>query len=460
MKELQGVKVFNNYHNDLAYGDMQQIDQIRNNQFHVAVQPVFDKEKKAAISTIMKKEFQDNYDAKNPLHNGSVAIPTANGFKHNLTGANFNITLSDEVRNSGQVINSAGTVATIPTDSYIDPNVIEAIKIEADIEKLCRIETGMGAYLNSRTILRMVMEDFGYTKTLKDVGRMTSANEGRTAPQLEIQTDSFDSSRYFLMFNVETNIIQEQQAMAMSNQSSYLAPLTRFRLHDERIAMHLQELNRRLMFDVMLGSTSDNSGGLNVGTILLPKTAAGDSIFKDTATMPVKLSAMTDAQFIDFVTTILTAYPAQTGINARYLFNVLAMSDTEHNALSGTPLKMIIGTAGATYYPSRIAYLEQQVNNVLKLSGETLEIVSTPTLRAEYINRATGTGSKEVFIFTRRETSSIKNDGLVFDYPLPFSVYTTLNPQQGFKKSNIIFGQVGQVIAKRGKLHQVFIPAS
>jgi hypothetical protein len=441
---------------DLLYHKTSDLNQIPNNillatqSYQAKIQQAFGHEKETR-AVMLKNNIDQFYKKSNPLHNGMVNFE----YDSNQIKLNEDAFLK-EGKIAGEVMNSSGALNTVTTNQFIDPNVVEALKIQSSFEDIVRVETGKGQYLPEQKLFRMISDDFGNEGLAKF--RVEAGNEGKTGSQLGWQSDSFTTKRNYCWWQVESTFLQQQEVAAQSQYYGAFAPLNSYQEHSNKVARTLVQLNRHLNFDVFLGNKQDG----NVGSILIPVTAFGDSPILNTTEITYDLDDtvnLPDAAYQALISKIITMYSQQHNLEAYYMANVISMSDQVLQNLQTTQMNALTGSNGSIQVMSRYDYLVKTFNAVLSNRGESLTIKGDPTLRAGFMNPRTSFGAKNAYIFTRKETNDFLQDGLVFDYPIPLGVYVNNPVGVGLKKVDSILAQIGQVYIKRGKLHQVYITA-
>ncbi len=392
---------------------------------------------------------------ENTLPNGKVNVIYKDGLQADEEFFNKKGCI---VRKSNEIKNSSGPVGTYSTDQAIDPNVIVQMKPIEDFAEIVGVDAGFAQFLPTRTFNRYASDDFGLTGFTEDM-YFSSGDELRSVKTLYGKSDQISISRRYVGFGVETNLIQEQESLARSRNYAEGANLERYFEHQARLAQIMQAFNQEMVQYVLFGDKSAS----NVGSMIKPITANGDNTSIDGSTMAKDLNAMTSDELVAFAKTQTTAYANGTGLNASMIANTIVMADTVITELKQTPAKFLDGTSGSITVQSQYDLLVKCFNDVLREIGETLTIKGLQSLRASNVNAKTSEGNKNLYIFTRKRTNPLLQDGALFDLPIPPTLLNNLIPynnQQHIKRVDIVMAQLGQVFAPRGTMHKVYKPAA
>lgn len=399
----------------------------------------------------VQRNFGDIKD--NTLPNGKVNVITKQGLPISENVLNSKGLLA---RTDTNVLNSSGPVGTYSTEQAIDPNVIVQMKPTEDFTEMVSVDTGFGQFLPTRTFNRFASDDFGSTGFTEDM-YFSSGDELRSVKTLYGKTDQISISRRYIGFGVETSLIQEQESLARSRNYTQGANLELYFEHQQRLAQIMQACNQEMVQYVLFGHRAAN----NVGSMIKPITAVGDATTIDSSTMSKDLSAMTSDELVAFAKAQTTAYANGTGLNASMIPNTIIMADTVLKELKQTPAKFLEGTSGSITVQYQYDLLVKCFNDVLSEIGETVTIKGSQYLRASNVNAKTSEGNKNLYIFTRKRTNPLLQDGVLFDLPIAPTLLNNLIPynnQQHIKRVDVVVAQLGQVFTPRGTMHKVYKP--
>lgn len=400
----------------------------------------------------VQRNFGDVKD--NTLPNGKVNVIA----KQVIADENVLNSKGLILRKDENVLNSSGPVGTYRTDQAIDPNVIVQMKPTEDFAEMVSVDAGFAPFSPTRTFNRFASDDFGSTGLTEDM-YFSSGDELRSVKTLYGKSDQISISRRYIGFGVETNLIQEQESLARSRNYAQGANLERYFEHQQRLAQIMQAFNQEMVQYVLFGDKATS----NVGSLVKPITAVGDGTTIDNTTMAKDLSAMTSDELVAFARTQTTAYANGTGLNASMIANTIIMADNVLKELKQTPAKFLDATSGSITVQSQYDLLVKCFNDVLSEIGETLTIKGSQYLRASNVNAKTSEGSKNLYIFTRRRSNPLLQDGALFDLPIAPTLLNNLLPynnQQHIKRVDIVIAQLGQVFAPRGTMHKVYKPVA
>ena len=410
---------------------------------------------KGELDNVVALQRNFKSDESNTICKGKVNLITKEGTQ--LDGEVFN-SKNQLVRKSEDVKNSSGPIGRFSTAEVIDPNVIVQMKPDEDFASMVGIDAGFSPFMPTRTFMRFAPDDFGYNGITEDM-YFTSGDELRATKTLQQKTDSISISRRYLAFGIETNLIQDAESRARSQNYLQGAALERFYEHQTRLANAMEGFNQEMVNYVLFGDKAKS----NVGSMIKPITAVSDSIAIDGLAMAKDLEKMDAKELVEFANAQIVAYSNGTGLNSNLIPNVIIMPDYVLTSLMAQRGEWLDATTGSIVMGSKYDAFVKPYNDILAIKGETLQVIGSQYLRSSVVNRKTSEGTKNLYIFTRKRTNPTLQNGIFFDLPIAPTLLNSIipyNSQLGIKRNDIVIAQLGQVFAPRGSFHKVYKPVA